>query len=73
MELHNLYSAPYVVRVIRSRRLRWAGHKACAREMRSTYKSVENVYGRDYIGDLVIDGRTILKSVLQDDVRCLQG
>jgi len=39
VELHNLYSAPNVVRVIKSRRLSWAGHKACVREMRSTYKS----------------------------------
>jgi hypothetical protein len=27
-ELHSLYSAPYIVRVIKSRRLRWAGHVA---------------------------------------------
>jgi hypothetical protein len=27
-ELHNLYSSPNIVRVIKSRRLRWAGHVA---------------------------------------------
>jgi hypothetical protein len=27
-ELHNLYSSPNVVRVIKSRRMRWAGHVA---------------------------------------------
>jgi hypothetical protein len=27
-ELHNMYSPPYIVRVIKSRRLRWAGHVA---------------------------------------------
>jgi hypothetical protein len=27
-ELHNLYSLPNIVRVIKSRRLRWAGHVA---------------------------------------------
>jgi hypothetical protein len=25
-ELHDLYSSPYIVRVIKSRRMRWAGH-----------------------------------------------
>jgi hypothetical protein len=27
-ELHNLYSSPNIVRVIKSRRMRWAGHMA---------------------------------------------
>jgi hypothetical protein len=27
-ELHNLYSSPNIVRVIKSRRMRWAGHVA---------------------------------------------
>jgi hypothetical protein len=27
-ELHNLYSLPNIVRVIQSRRMRWAGHVA---------------------------------------------
>lgn len=35
-------------------------------------KSMESMDGRDYVGDLVIDGRTKLNSVLQDGVRCLQ-
>jgi hypothetical protein len=28
-ELHGLYSSPNIVRVIKSRRIRWAGHVAC--------------------------------------------
>jgi hypothetical protein len=28
-ELHGLYSSPSVVRVIKARRMRWAGHVAC--------------------------------------------
>jgi hypothetical protein len=28
-ELHGLYSLPSVVRVIKARRMRWAGHVAC--------------------------------------------
>jgi hypothetical protein len=27
-ELHNLYCSPSVIRIIRSRRMRWAGHVA---------------------------------------------
>jgi hypothetical protein len=27
-ELHSLYSSPHIVRVIKSRRMRWAGHVA---------------------------------------------
>jgi hypothetical protein len=27
-ELHDLYSSPNIVRVIKSRRMRWAGHAA---------------------------------------------
>jgi hypothetical protein len=33
-ELHSLYSSPNIVRVIKSRRLRWAGHVACMGEGR---------------------------------------
>jgi hypothetical protein len=33
-ELHNLYSSPNIVRVIKSRRMRWAGHVARMREGR---------------------------------------
>jgi hypothetical protein len=35
-ELHNLYSSPNIVRVIKSRRMRWAGH--VARMGRGVYK-----------------------------------
>jgi hypothetical protein len=28
-ELHSLYSSPNIIRVIKSRKMRWAGHVAC--------------------------------------------
>jgi hypothetical protein len=31
-ELHNLYSSPIIIRQIKSRRMRWAGHVACMGE-----------------------------------------
>jgi hypothetical protein len=37
-ELHSLYSSPNIVRVIKSRRLRWAGHVACMGERRVVYR-----------------------------------
>jgi hypothetical protein len=37
-ELHNLYSSPSIIRIIKSRRLRWAGHVARMVETRNSYR-----------------------------------
>ena len=37
-ELHSLYRSPNIVRAIKSRRLRWAGHVARMEEGRSSFK-----------------------------------
>ena len=37
-ELNDLYSSPYIVRVIESRRMRWAGHVARMGEERGVYR-----------------------------------
>jgi hypothetical protein len=37
-ELHNLYSSPDIIRQIRSRRMRWAGHVAHMGEVRNVYR-----------------------------------
>jgi hypothetical protein len=37
-ELHNLYSSPSIIRIIKSRRLRWAGHVARMGEKRNVYR-----------------------------------
>jgi hypothetical protein len=37
-ELHDLYSSPNIVRVIKSRRMRWAGHVARMGEGRNAYR-----------------------------------
>ena len=37
-ELHSLYGSPHIVRVIKSRRLRWAGHVARMEKGMSTFK-----------------------------------
>jgi hypothetical protein len=37
-ELHSLYSSSSIVRVIKSRRMRWAGHEARVGERRGVYR-----------------------------------
>jgi hypothetical protein len=37
-ELHNLYSSPDIIRQIKSRRMRWAGHIARMGEGRNVYR-----------------------------------
>jgi hypothetical protein len=37
-ELHNLYSSPSIIRIIKSRRMRWAGRVAQMGEKRKVYR-----------------------------------
>jgi hypothetical protein len=37
-ELHDLYSSPNIIRIIKSRRMRWAGHVAQMGEKRNAYR-----------------------------------
>jgi hypothetical protein len=37
-ELHNLYSSPDIIRQIKSRRIRWAGHVTRMGEGRNVYR-----------------------------------
>jgi hypothetical protein len=39
-ELHSLYSSPNIVRVIKSRRMRWAGHVGRMAEGRGVYRAL---------------------------------
>jgi hypothetical protein len=36
--MHNLYSSPSIVRIIKSRRMRWVGHVARMGEKRNVYR-----------------------------------
>ena len=50
-ELYALYSSPNIIRVIKSRRLRWAGHVACIGERRGAYRTlVGKPEGRRLLG-----------------------
>jgi hypothetical protein len=37
-KLHNLYSSPIIIRMLKSRRMRWAGHVARMRETSNAYR-----------------------------------
>jgi hypothetical protein len=37
-KLHNLYSSPSIIRMIKSRRMRWAGYVARMGEKRNAYR-----------------------------------
>jgi hypothetical protein len=37
-ELHNLYSSPSIITMIKSRRMRWTGHVARMGERRNAYR-----------------------------------
>jgi hypothetical protein len=50
-ELHNLYSSPSIIRMIKSRRMRWAEHVARIWEMRNAYRIlVGNLEGKIPLG-----------------------
>ena len=42
-KFHSLYRSPNIVRVIKSRRLRWAGHVARMEESRSAFKILTGI------------------------------
>jgi hypothetical protein len=50
-ELHNLYSSPSIIRINKSRRMRWAGHVARMGEERNVYRFlVGNPEGKRPLG-----------------------
>ena len=58
-------SSPNIVSVIKSRRLRWAGHVARMEEGRSAFKVLTGkLQEGDLWGGLGVDGRTILEWTL---------
>jgi hypothetical protein len=64
-ELHNLYSSLNIVRVIRSRIMRWAGHVACMREGIVVYRVLAgNQKVRGHWEDLGIGERITLSWTL---------
>jgi hypothetical protein len=65
-ELNALYSPPNIFRVIKLRRMAWAGHMSHVWEGRGTYRVlVGKPKGKDQCKDLGGDGRIILQLVFK--------
>jgi hypothetical protein len=65
-DLHDLYSSPNIVRVIKSRRMRWAGHVARMRRQACVGFWWGNLRKRDHWGDQSVDGRIILGWIFRE-------
>ena len=60
-ELNDLYPSSNIVRVIKSRRMRWAGHVERMGEERGVYRVlVGKPEGKNHWGDLEVEGWVIL-------------
>jgi hypothetical protein len=65
-ELHSLYSSPNIVRVIKSRRMRWVGHVAhMERGELFTGFWLGDPKRRDHWEDLSVGGRITLRWTLE--------
>jgi hypothetical protein len=65
-ELNDLYFVPKVVRVVKSRRMRWAGHVARMGEDRGVHRVlVGKPKGKRPLGNQDVDGRIILKWIFR--------
>jgi len=61
-ELYNLFFLPYIIQVIKSRRMRWAGYVTRMRDINSSH--------RVWCRDLGVDGSIILKCIFKKWVGC---
>ena len=65
-ELTDLYSSPNIVRVIKWRRMRWAGHVACMGERRGVYRVLVGKHeGKRPHRRPGVDGRIILRWIFR--------
>ena len=74
-ELNDLCCSPNIVPLIKSRRIRWAGHVARVGKRRGVYRVLVGILKeRDHLGDTDVDGRIILRWIFRkEDVRLWTG
>ena len=74
-ELYELYCSPNIIRAIKSRRMRWAGHVAGKGDSRCAYRVlVGRLEGKTPLGKLRLNGRVLLKWIFSSwDERCGVG
>jgi hypothetical protein len=64
-EIHILYSSPNIIRQIKLRRMRWAGHVARMGEERKMYKVlVGKPKGKNHLEDQGVDGSILSEWIL---------
>ena len=63
-EFHDLYSSQNIIRVIKSRKMKWAGHVARVVEMRGAYRVlVGDLREREHMENLCLNGKVLLKCI----------
>ena len=64
-ELNDLYSSPNIVRMIKSRRMRWAGHVARMGRRGLYGVLMGKPEGKNHLEDPSVDGRVILRWIFR--------
>jgi hypothetical protein len=65
-ELHRLCFSPNIIRLIKSRRMRWAGNVARLGERRGAVLCSEHLKEGDHLKEVVVDGRIMLEWLLKE-------
>jgi len=74
-ELHNFYSSPNIIRVIKSGSMKWTMHAAHMRETRNAYTIlIGKPEGRDHSENIGADEKITLEKILGkwDGVDCMR-